>query len=180
MVLVGEGDITAFRRLFEKYKGPIMSYAFRFVGRKNVAEEITQEVFLSVYRARENYARQAKFTTWLWTIARNACIDFLRKKGEIQLDNEDLPPLDELTGDSFTPEAEAAMMRQADRAAIEKCLGGLSQSQRESISLRTFSDLSYEEIGETLHLSLASVKSLIFRAKQSLLSCLKECGYGTP
>lgn len=156
-----------------------MSYALSLVGSRSVAEEVMQETFLRVYRTRENYAPEAKFTTWLWTIARNCSLDYLRKKKEVALDPEmELSPLDEHDGNTESPEAERLLIEQATRVAIEDCLKGLSDSQRQAISLRTFSDLSYDEIGESLMLSLSSVKSLIFRAKAGLVECLKGKGYG--
>ena len=169
------GDVEAFRALYERYKAPVMSYVFGLVSQRHVAEEITQEVFLRAYRARETYRADARFSTWLWTIARNSAYDHLRKKKEVLLiadpDDGDTE-LDRLA--SPMSDAESQLMEHVDRVRLERCMAGLSDPQRDALTLRTVSELSYEEIAESLGTSLASVKSLIFRAKRALLDCIKE------
>lgn len=177
MLRVAAGNVEEFKVLFEKYRIPILSYLVQLTGSRAVAEELAQEVFLRVFRHRESYTVESKFTTWLWTIARNAAFDHLKKKRELSLvGDESLIPLDETSFES--PEAERLVLLKATREAIVKCLGNLTTPQRDAISLRTFSELSYEEIGSTLGQSVPAVKSLIHRAKAGLVDCLKGSGYG--
>ena len=169
------GDVNAFRALYERYKAPVMSYVCGLIAQRHIAEEITQEVFLRAYRARDTYRPEAKFSTWLWTIARNTAYDHLRKKKELYLvaDPEDgETALDRL--ESPMSDAETQLMEQVDRVRLERCMAGLSDPQRDALTLRTVSELPYEEIAETLGTSLSSVKSLIFRAKRALLECIQE------
>ena len=172
MAKVVESDPAAFERLYEKYKRPVLSFVRARVGDGALAEELTQETFLRIYRMRASYRREARFSTWLWTIARNATVDHLRKRKELPL-GADLP-------ESPTPESEAAdarLIQNAEAERVAKCVEELTQSQHEVVTLRTFGELSYEEIAETSGLSVASVKSLLHRAKAALTECLtrKNC-----
>lgn len=176
MLRVRQGDREAFGRLFEEFKGPIMSYLYPLVQNQASAEELTQETFLRVYRARESYEPKAKFSTWLWTIAHNAAMDHLRKRAETpaseSADGESPSLIDQL--ESPLTDAESALVEQAERARVEHCMGELTLPQREALMLRTVSELSYDEIATTMSSTLASVKSLINRAKQSLVDCIRK------
>jgi RNA polymerase sigma-70 factor (ECF subfamily) len=170
---VQDEDVRAFQKLYDRYKGRIMSFLIQMVRQKSVAEELTQEVFLRVYRSRAAYDRQAKFSTWIWTIARNLAYDSLRKKREVLLDPDPeggTSAIDNL--ESPLSSAEEQLIEQAAQSKLEHCLQKLAESQREALVLRTFSDNSYEDIADTMQTTLSSVKSLIHRAKESLLKCL--------
>ena len=178
MLKVRKGDQSAFKRLYEKFKGPIMSYVFTLGRNQAAAEEISQDVFLKLYRVRETYRPEAKFSTWLWTLARHTSLDYLRKKRETHFDD----PADSVydgTGnfldnvEASTANAEAQLLENAERVRIDDCMEALSLSQKEALTLRTVSELSYDEISKMMGSSLASVKSLIFRAKNSLMDCLR-------
>ncbi|HUP56712.1 MAG TPA: sigma-70 family RNA polymerase sigma factor [Bdellovibrionota bacterium] len=177
MLQVKGGDARAFRLLYERFKGPIMSYIHSMVSDPALTEDLTQEVFLKVYRVRETYEPSAQFSTWLWTIARNACIDQLRKASNreelvTKKDDEDSPSFDLESIEAPLPGAEAQLIERADQARVQRCIEGLSPQQREALLLRTQSELPYEEIARITGSSLSSVKSLIFRAKESLMKCL--------
>jgi RNA polymerase sigma-70 factor, ECF subfamily len=168
------GDQKAFKRLFDRYKGRILSYLSYLIHDQAAAEEITQEVFLKVYRFRESFERESRFTAWLWSIARNSGFDYLRRKKEILVDN---PDMDDLTPsaldlDGITETAESRLVTQVDHEDLQRCLEELTLNQRNAILLRTLSDFSYEEIAKELGSTLSSVKSLINRAKTSLTDCL--------
>jgi RNA polymerase sigma-70 factor (ECF subfamily) len=177
MARVAQDDLAAYRRLYERYKRPIMSYVSQMVRNRAAAEELTQEVFLKVYRNRANYEAQAKVTSWLWTIARNQALDFLRKKGEQLVEDE--ATLDRAAESTVTatPDAEQLLIDQSTRAGIEKCLDELPLKQKEAVSLRLFSELAYEEIAESLAVSVAATKSLLHRAKEHLIACLRRGGH---
>jgi RNA polymerase sigma-70 factor (ECF subfamily) len=177
MLKVREGDREAFRALYERFKGPMMTYLAHIVLDAAAAEELTQEAFLRVFRARETYEPQAKFSTWLWSIGRNAAIDYLRKKKELSAsmiddDGELSSQVDLLPAEDL--DAEAQLIDRADRNSVENCFSKLSLQQRDALNLRVSAELSYEEIADTLKLKLPAVKSLIHRAKKSLVDCLQR------
>jgi RNA polymerase sigma-70 factor (ECF subfamily) len=174
MLKVAQGDDAAFQRLYDRYKGAIRSYVHSLVKIPAVADEIAQEVFLRVYRSRDRYTADAKFSTWLWTIARNLSFDFLRKKTEVLWDEESHAAHEPTSAD---PDAEALLVERATRQGIEHCLEELSLAQRQTVALRTHAELSYEEIAETLQVSLAAVKNHLHRAKAHLVECLKQGGH---
>jgi RNA polymerase sigma-70 factor, ECF subfamily len=181
MAKVAKGDVVAYRTLYDRFKKPIMSYAFHIVRNQAVAEEVTQETFLRVYRARESYTSEAKFSTWLWTIARNVALDHLRKKKELPLDENHAETLaGPLTESGALDTAEQQLIDRATRAELESALAGLPDAQREALTLRTFSELSYEAIAEMMKVPVSTVKNLIHRAKNSLMKKLKgkEEGHG--
>ncbi|OFZ84925.1 MAG: hypothetical protein A2603_05140 [Bdellovibrionales bacterium RIFOXYD1_FULL_55_31] len=183
MLKVRQGDKKAFAQIYGKLKKPIMSYIFGFVLNHGVAEDLTQEVFLKVYRVRETYEPTARFSTWLWTVAHNTVIDHLRKKQDLLADDlfhdeaEPKSPSIELIQSELS-DSEAALIENARKELVQDCLSRLSPSQKDALQLRIFSDLTYEEIATTLQVSVTSVKTLLYRAKQGILKCLnkKESG----
>ena len=149
-----------------------MSYVFNQIRDRSQAEDLTQEVFLKVYRNRINYEPKAKFSTWLWTIARNTCIDYFRKGTSVETPFSDPADLDHV--ESPISDAQYQLIEHADRARFEECLTELTDTQREAILLRTMSELSYDEISTLMKLTLSTIKSHLFRAKTSLLDCLNH------
>jgi RNA polymerase sigma-70 factor (ECF subfamily) len=178
MIQVSRGDRLAFEKLYQKFKGPIMNFVANMVRNQSVAEELVQEIFLKVYRAREEYLPTAKFSTWFWTIARNTAFDHLRKKRDLLLDDASVPSEESpsLIDQLETPlsNAEMQLVENAENKRLQNCMQELTPKQREATLLRIISELSYEEIASTIGTSLSSVKSLIHRSKQVLLECLKK------
>jgi RNA polymerase sigma-70 factor (ECF subfamily) len=174
MLRVAQGDDAAFRRLYDRYKAPVRSYIHSLVRTASVADEIAQEVFLRVYRSRDRYTADAKFSTWLWTIARNLSFDQLRKKSEI-LQDETSPAA--LEPESPDPTAEALLVERATQQGIQICLDELTPAQSQAVALRIHAELSYEQIADTLQVSLPAVKNHLHRAKAALIDCLKRGGH---
>ena len=176
------GDVNAFRLLYERYKGPLLSFVAPFHRDPSQAEEVVQEVFLAVYRTRASWEPKARLSTWLWTIARNTSIDRRRKEGREVLDS----PIEDQEGgsqpdwteklESPLPDAEAQLLEHAEKSRLENCVSKLPDKQREVLMLRTQSELPYEEIARVVGSSLQSVKSILFRARQALLGCLGHAG----
>lgn len=175
MLRVKRGDQAAFRQLYDRFKGPIFHFLTGMVGREALAEELAHEVFLRVYRTRDSYEPKARFTTWLWTIARNAALDELRKKGELLArDDGDEAAVDGLTDSDEG--AEAKLIGAARREQVERCLAALPARSREAVMLRAAGEHSYEEIAGLMGESLGNVKTLLHRAKGALAACLRGGG----
>lgn len=179
MAKVKRGDQKAFRLLYDHYKGPVMGYLNSLIGNQKAAEDLTQEAFLKVYRFKDQYEPQLKFTAWLWTIARNTALDQLRKKNEKLVsdwnnDDSESGSTEDKVGQiaDESPNTEAILIENANHAQVKQCISGLTVAQRDALMLRTLSELSYEEIAAQLKLSLSSVKSLINRAKAALIRCI--------
>jgi RNA polymerase sigma-70 factor (ECF subfamily) len=168
MLKVKSGDQVAFNELYEAHKGAAMSFVYQMLRNSNLTEEITQEVFLRIYRDREQYVPTASFRTYLFTIARNLCLDHLRsaKSKEVLLDADQLAQLESVD--------EAPTFERAEKEQIEDCLKQLKVEEKECLLHRTVSELSYEEICEVTGLSLAAVKTHIFRGKKNLANCVQK------
>ena len=175
MMELQDGDEQAFIYLYERYKRPIFNYVFNFVQDREMAMEITQDVFTKVFSKRGQYKVENKFTTWLWSIARNSAIDSLRKKDALNfqetLGDEDTSVEDYVIEDK---DSELLMIKKVEQQQVKNAFEKLGPAQREALSLRVFSELSYEEIANVLEIKVPAVKSLIHRAKKSLEKAIRE------
>jgi RNA polymerase sigma-70 factor, ECF subfamily len=180
MERVGQGDRQAFQLLFEKYQPGVARFAGHFVGNQARGEELAQEVFLQVYRARERYEPRAKFSTWLYTIAHNLCLNELRRfdyRGKIEpldpaADEPDRPARRE-PADPKAFDGERTLISRQVAERVRKLVEELPENQRLALILSRSESLRYQEIGEILSCSEQAVKSLIFRATQRIKEGLK-------
>ncbi|HEV2278342.1 MAG TPA: RNA polymerase sigma factor [Acidobacteriaceae bacterium] len=180
MLRVREGDDAAFNFLIEKYRKAIVNFMYRMVHNQSIAEELAQDVFLRVYRSRETYRAEAKFTTWLYRIATNLGVNYARDtKNERSAQTIYLDQPDQETG--TTPDvadmhasAEEELVRDERMRAIRKHVMALPERQRTAVLMHKYQGLDYKEIGAVLHLSESATKSLLFRAYQTLRERLKE------
>jgi RNA polymerase sigma-70 factor (ECF subfamily) len=180
MLAVRDGDESAFRVLFEKHIGNIVSYAMQLVGNRARAEEIAQEVFLQVYRHRRSYVPRARFVTWLYKIASNACISEARRaehrETAFSLDqspsaeSQDPPAVADPLG---VPSEDVISQRQR-LARLQTALMQLPPQQRAAVLMARVEGLSYEEVATALSCSVSAVKSLIHRATLGLRVALGE------
>ena len=180
MLRVREGDDSGFAYLIEKYRRQIIHFMFRMTGNQAIAEELAQEVFLRVYRSRESYRAEAKFTTWLYRIATNLGVNYARDhKHEKAAQNVYLDQPDTETGtmpdvaDSRMT-AEQNLMRNERLAGIRARVLALPERQREAVLMHKYQEMDYREIGAVLKLSESATKSLLFRAYQTLREQLKD------
>jgi RNA polymerase sigma-70 factor, ECF subfamily len=179
MLRVKRGDRAAFTALVEKYKQPVMNFVFRSLRDETEAEDLAQNVFLQVYKSRSRYVRTAKFSTWLFTIARNLCLNEIRRRSrhpaesleETHAENEDQPQRQYEDKKVFLPSEKILHGELAQK--IEEALAGLPENQRSAILLCRQDELSYEEIAEILDCSLSATKSLIHRGRETLREKLK-------
>ena len=180
MLRVREGDDGGFNFLIEKYRKPIVNFMYRMVHNQAVAEELAQEVFLRVYRSRQTYRAEAKFTTWLYRIATNLGVNHARDtKHERAAQTIYLDQPDPETGTTpdvpdMHPGAEEEMVKDERMKAIRKHVMALPERQRTAVLMHKYQGLDYKEIGAVLRLSESATKSLLFRAYQTLRERLKE------
>ncbi len=184
MLRLQAGDDHAFDHLLGKYRAPVVHFVYRLVREPALAEELAQEVFLRVFRARRNYRPRAKFTTWLFRIATNVALNALRdgrmrRWGETSIDAEDAgPQVAQLSAPGPTAEQrllEAERARQI-RAAVES----LPEKQRLAVLLHKYQDLDYAEIAPILGCSESALKSLLFRAYEALRVKLRPLAGAQP
>jgi RNA polymerase sigma-70 factor (ECF subfamily) len=180
MLRAAAGDEEAFNYLAEKYHRPIFHFLFRMVHNQAIAEELAQEVFLRVYRSRQSYRAEARFTTWLYRIATNLAVNHARDtKYERAARNVYLDAPDEQTGATpevadEEPSAEQSMIHQERMNAIRTHVMALPDRQRMAVLMHKYQEMDYREIGEVLKLSESATKSLLFRAYQTLRGKLKD------
>jgi RNA polymerase sigma-70 factor (ECF subfamily) len=180
MLRVREGDDSGFSILIEKYRKQIVHFMFRMSRNQAVAEELAQEVFLRVYRSRQTYRAEAKFSTWLYRIATNLGVNHARDtKYERTAQNVYLDQPDPETGTSpdvadSTPNVEQDLVRDERMQAIRKHVMALPERQRSAVLMHKYQEMDYKEIGQILKLSESATKSLLFRAYQTLRENLKD------
>ena len=179
MLELRSGNLAAFDVLLAKYRKPIIHFMFRMVHNQAVAEELAQEVFLRVYRSRETYRAEARFSTWLYRIATNLGVNHARDtRHERSASTVYLDEADSETGTTpdvadSTPSAEAEILRRERMKAIRQHVMALPERQKTAVLMHKYEGLDYKQIGEVLKLSESATKSLLFRAYQTLREKLK-------
>jgi RNA polymerase sigma-70 factor (ECF subfamily) len=181
MQRVRDGDTVAFRELFAKHSEAVVNFAYRFVNSRPRAEELAQDAFLQIYRARGRYQAKARFTTYLYRVATNLCLNELRRfdyQGKTEpLEGRPLENGEEGTrelADTSLPEVEDLLAGIETGAKIKKVLDKLPPNQKSALLLSRVEGLSYQEVAECLETTESAVKSLIFRATQTLREQLAD------
>jgi RNA polymerase sigma-70 factor, ECF subfamily len=180
MLRVAAGDESSFNYLVEKYHRPMIHFLYRMVHNQSIAEELAQEVFLRVYRARDSYRAEARFTTWLYRIATNLAVNHARDtRHERTVQTVYLDAPDEETGTTpdladDEPTAEQGLLRKERMEAIRSHVMALPERQRMAVLMHKYQGMDYRQIGEVLKLSESATKSLLFRAYQTLRDKLKD------
>ena len=180
MLAVAAGDEAGYNYLVGRYHRQIIHFLFRMVRNEAIAEELAQEVFLRVYRSRESYRAEAKFSTWLYRIATNLAVNhardtkYERTSQTLELDAPDAESgsTPEVADDD--PNVEQRMLREERMAAIRAQVAALPERQRMAVLMHKYQEMDYRQIGEVLKLSESATKSLLFRAYQTLRDRLKE------
>jgi RNA polymerase sigma-70 factor (ECF subfamily) len=179
MLRVKQGDTEAFTLLVDKYKQPVLSLVFRMVHDAIEAEDLAQNVFLQVYKSAARYEVSSKFSTWLFTIARNLSLNEIRRRSRHPADSldaahpeqEDQPLHQYEDRKTFSPPE--SLLHSELREKIEQALAELPENQRTAIVLCRRDDLSYEDIAKVLGCSVSATKSLIHRGRETLKGKLK-------
>lgn len=180
MLRVAAGDEGAFTFLVEKHNRPVIHFLYRMIHNQAVAEELAQEVFLRVYRARDSYRAEARFTTWLYRIATNLAVNHARDtRHERSAQTVYLDAPDEETGTTpdvadDEPSVEQRLLKDERMAAIRNQVMALPERQRMAVLMHKYQGMDYRQIGEVLKLSESATKSLLFRAYQTLRERLKD------
>jgi RNA polymerase sigma-70 factor (ECF subfamily) len=180
MLRVRDDEPGAFEELVERYQHRLVGVMHHLVGNADEAEDLAQEVFLRVYRARKKYRPRAKFSTWLFTIANNLALNSLRsrqRKPVVPLNVRDSGPLGPRPAESLvharTEQPAQSLQQQELAAIIARALDGLNERQRMAVVLNKFEEMSYEEIAEVMNLTTKAVKSLLSRARSNLRDALQ-------
>jgi RNA polymerase sigma-70 factor, ECF subfamily len=177
MLDVKAGDEQSFALLLQRYRSPLVNFLYRMVRNREQAEDLAQEVFIRVYRARADYVPSAKFTTWLFRIATNLALNSVRdtrhQRMEVSLDapvSADAEDGDERTLDvaDKRPDIEQHLVEEARKEMIRHAIDKLPEKQRAAVLLHKYQELDYGEIAKILACSESALKSLLFRAYESL------------
>lgn len=173
------GDAHAFAHLVERYEKTVYHHALRLVGSREDAADVTQEVFWKAWRALPSFRKESSFSTWLYRLTDNACLDLLRRekkrRGDTSLEtDEGLSLAQQLPHPAPSPQDHVEA--QERQAALEQGLAQLSEEHRRILVLREISGLSYQEIGSILGLSDGTVKSRLARARMALANYLRKTG----
>jgi len=175
MLQVRDDNATAFEELMLRYQNRLVSLLAHMVGRPDMAEDLAQDVFLRVYRARKDYVPGAKFSTWLYTIAGNVASNALRslaRRREVNLASQSNDTGAHSLENAATAASALMPTRQADNAelreAVQHAIEALNERQRMAVLLAKFEHLSYAEIAEIMDMSPEAIKSLLSRARGKL------------
>jgi len=175
MLDVKAGDEQSFELLLRKYRTPLVNFLYRMVRDTAVAEDLAQEVFLRVYRARNEYAPSAKFTTWMFRIATNLALNSVRdnrhRRMDISMDQtvnagDDEQPAMEVP--DRAPTIEQKLVARTRSETILRAVHALPEKQRAAVLLHKYQELDYDEIARILECSESALKSLLFRAYETL------------
>jgi RNA polymerase sigma-70 factor (ECF subfamily) len=180
MLQVKDGDESAFAEIMERYQNRVLAVLYNALGNREEAEDLTQEVFLRIYRARHGYQPTAKFSTWVFTITNHLAMNarrswkFLRT---VAIDARESGPLGARPAEQLVQEPGTDAAGQLERSEIAelvlRAVEQLNERQRMAVLLNKFEDLGYAEIGEIMSLTPAAVQSLLTRARASLREMLE-------
>ncbi len=170
-----DGNINDFEQLVTAYEKNVYNLALRMVGDPDDAADITQETFIKAYRALGSFRGDSKFSSWIYRIASNMCLDFLRSRSRraqvpLSFENEDAEGEIELPDMSQNPEK--VLMKKLSMEAVRRGMEKLPPKQRQILVLRELCGLSYAELAQTLSVEEGTVKSRIFRARKRLCAIL--------
>ncbi len=183
MLSVQNDDAAAFEELMLRYQGRVLSVLRHLIGNREQAEDLAQEVFLRIYRARKNYHPEAKFSTWLFTIVNNVALNAIRsrsRKPEVQLGTATNPnesgPMTSAE-EMIMASSGAVPARQLDklemRQMVQLAVDALGERQRMAVLLHRFEGMSYIDIAEVMEMTPQGVKSLLCRARMNLRDALQ-------
>jgi len=167
------GDESAFDRLVEGFSGQVYALLTRFLGPVAEREDLVQEVFLRVIRARQGYRPTARFSTWIYRIVFNLCVNSRARAGAADVSIEALAGSEAVDlPDEGVPEPSSGLEREDVVSAVQRAVAALPARQRMALILSKYEDLSYAEIADVLETSEKAVKSIVHRARENLRAVL--------
>ena len=170
-----KGDVSAFEELIAGYEKKVYNTVYRFFNNSEDAMDITQEIFIKVYTSLHSFREDSSFSTWIYRIAVNTCIDFLRKKKDETLPIKDEMPLgNDLKHSSYTQLPEDFVEKQELKEVLLKAINTLPKEQRICVILRDIQGFSYTEMSDILMCSLGTIKSRLSRGRRALREKLKS------
>ena len=179
MLRVRDDEAAAFEELVAQFQHRLVAIMHHLIGNADEAEDLAQEVFLRVYRARKKYHPRCKFSTWLFTIANNLALNALRsrqRKPVVPLPAQDSGPLGPRPAEQLVPDRGSGPMQKVQRqevaAQVRRALETLNERQRMAVVLNKFEDMNYAEIALVMGLTTKAVKSLLSRARMNLRAAL--------
>lgn len=174
--LVLKGDSQMYSVLIDRYSGKVCSTAYSYTHNQEEARDLVQEIFIKVYNSLRSFKSDARFSTWLYRISVNCCIDWTRKNKSknsmIALGYEDNDILDHIAGDTDTPEE--LILRQEHQEAVRKAVSDLPEIYKTVLILYYFEDLHIQEISSILDCPKKTIETRLYRAKSILKSMLKQ------
>jgi len=168
LALTAAGDQAAFAKLVRKHQSRVFNLIYRFTRDRQDAEDLAQEVFFKVWKYARTFKGQSAFSTWLYRLAVNTCLNYRQKKKN---EPEPLPLLGEFAAE--TNAAGAEILTRERESFLNKALNGLPVRQKMALILANFEGKSYEEIAVIMEVSISAVETLLFRARQNLAAILK-------
>ena len=176
MLRFQKGDEPAFEELVKKHTRGVLNLVYRYMNDASRAEDVAQDIFVKVYKARMKYEPKAKFSTWLYRVAVNHCLNEIRaRKSQPALASPNNDLLEQPAGE----DPDARISRAELQQAVKEAINSLPENQRMAVILARYEDMSYDEIAETMGMSLEAVKSVLFRAKENLKQALSRYAGGT-
>lgn len=176
MARAGKGDHSAFRELVERHQHAVIGTVAKMLGDPTEAEDIAQQVFIRLWKHAKNYRPEAKFTTYLFTIARNLVFNESRRrsrKKEVSVEEREESANFHVAA-ATEREPDAAMLQGELQQAVDLAISSLPEAQRVAVILRRYEQMPYEEIAKVLELSVPAIKSLLFRARTTLREALRD------
>lgn len=179
MLRAQRGDLGAFEQLVERHRQAVLNFVQRTLHDADEAEDLAQQTFVQVWKAAARYRPTARFSTWLFTIARNLCLNELRRRGRHPADSLDAPietatgPIERDYPDRRETEVSEQVLLTELSVRIEEALAALPESQRSALLLFREQELAYEDIAQVLGVSVSATKSLMHRARETLRRRLK-------
>lgn len=179
MVRIADGDEYAFEILINRHQTSVLNLIYRFIGDRTQAKDLAQEVFIRVWQAAKTYKPEAKFTTWLYRITANLCLNelksFRRRKlfQFLQFGEDQENTIEEVLVDA-SPSPEDLLLSREQSLRISDALQSLPDNQRMALVLKRYDDLSHQEIAQIIGCSVSAVESLLVRAKRTLQEKLKN------
>jgi len=175
MLRVGQRDEKAFEELILRHQNAVIGTVAKMLGNSSEAEDISQQVFIRIWKSAPRYKPKAKFTTFLFTITRNLVFNESRRKSrkkEYSMDERE-DDFHLQMPDSQTASPDDGLLQNELQKAVDKAINDLPEKQRMAIILRRYENMPYDEIGQILELSIPAVKSQLFRARNALRESLQ-------